>query len=167
MFCHYFAVLCSLLSAVAGFVLGRRDILRTCAQEKRGGCPLSPSHVPISLFITTNQKFKTCVCHTSHVLRLKTPIYFQSEWRHDQRRVLRVGWLRVGGWGDDQVRYLPLVFRSWVSTLLLYTDLPRAFLQTALCNSWLTLYALESRFVASNKRYWIILYLTTHVSYFK
>ena len=136
-------------------------------REKTGGCLLFPSHVPISLSITANQKFKTCACHTSHVLGSRNT-HLLLAWVKARPKTSLKSWLvRMGGWGDDQARYLPLVFRSLFYTLLFYTDLPRAFLQTALCNSWLKLYALESWFVKIKKRYWDILYLTTHVSYFK
>ena len=81
MFCPYFAVLRSLHSAGAGFFFGgggaKGDFDDVCAwPEKKKGCPHSPLHVPISLSITTNQKFKTCTWHKRHVLGLKTPIYF-------------------------------------------------------------------------------------------
>ena len=50
------------------FFKAKRDFeVARAWREKTGGCLLSPSHVPIWLSITTNQKFKTCACHISHV----------------------------------------------------------------------------------------------------
>ena len=87
MFCHYFAVLCSLLSAGAGFFLGRRVISRTCAHEKRGGC-LSHKPCPSS--------------KNAHLL----PVWVKARPKTSLK-----SWLVKGGWvGGGMIR---LVICPW------------------------------------------------------
>ena len=169
MFRHYFAVLYSLLSAGARFFLGRREISTTFAHDGRKGenTPFPLLTFPSRSPITTNQKFKTCACHTSHVLGLKTPIYFS--WVKARPKtslkscLVKVGW--VGGmimlvicpWS------LGADFRHCFSTLTYLGLFPkrRSAIAGFNCMLW------KADFVTSKKRYLSILYLTTHVSHFK